>query len=166
MPKKYHYTKKTGRPTSYDSKDFKIKLEEYLKNRQDQVDVVTNKRGGVTRIYQVRLPTIEGFIAYLGFGKRTVYNWRAIHPEVNEALERIKQEQLQRLIDEGLGGYYNPTITKLILSANHGMKEEISTEISGEVTNKFDDRQIDRIAERIAARGRSNGDPSGEEKSN
>jgi hypothetical protein len=166
MPKKYHYTKKTGRPTSYNREKFKKKLEEYLQKRQDHVEVVTNKRGGVSRIYQVRLPTIEGFIAYLGHAKRTIYDWRAIHSEVDEALERIKQEQLQRLIDEGLGGYYNPTITKLILSANHGMKEEISTEISGEVTNKFDDRQIDRIAERIAARGRSNGDSSSEEKSN
>lgn len=166
MPKKYHYTKKTGRPTKFDSEKFLKKLDEYLELRQDKVEVVTNNRGGVSRLYQVRLPTIEGFIAFLHFAKRTVYDWRDIHPEVEEALERIKQEQLQRLIDEGLGGYYNPTITKLILSANHGMKEEISTEISGEVTNKFDDRQIDRIAERIAARSRSNGDPSGKEKSN
>lgn len=172
-PEREHTAMKTkikhdreGRPTDYDKVVFKKKLEEYLKQKTDQLETIANKLGGFSQRLKVNLPMIESFAAFMGVTRKTLYNWEKVHPEVEEALDRIKQEQLQRLIDEGLGGNYNSTITKLLLSHNHGIKEETISEVKGEVTNKFDDRQIDRIAERIASRGRSNGNPSGKEESN
>lgn len=164
--------KGAGRSTDYDPVFFIDKLDEYLDTRKDTADP-KSKNG-----YRVQLPTIEGFAYFLGVTRKTLYNWadakievakdkwEIAHPEVEEALDTIKQEQLQRLIDEGLGGNYNPAITKLLLSHNHQIKEETISEVKSEVTNKFDDKQLSRIAERIASRGGSIGNLSGKEKSN
>ena len=43
---------------------------------------------------------------------------------------KIKQEQKERLADNGLAGKYNPTIAKLILSANHDMREKVDTDVT------------------------------------
>lgn len=155
-----------GRPTKYNENEFIAKLEEYLKLRQDNIETFTNNRGGVSRVWQVKLPTIEGFAAYLGVMRRTLQLWEKQYPVVADGLDQIRHQQLQRLIDEGLGGNYNPAIVKLLLSHNHGIKEETVSEVKGEIKTDFSDDQVKRIAERIAARGRSNGDPSGEKESN
>lgn len=151
--------KGAGRLTDYDPVIFFKKLEEYKKERQDHVDALA-------KIHKVRLPTIDGLAVFIKVTRPTLYNWGEKYPEVKQALDEIMQEQLQRLIDEGLGGNYNPTIVKLLLSHNHGIREETIQEVKSEVTNKFDDRQIARIAERIASRGRSNGNSSSKEESN
>lgn len=158
--------KGAGRTTdTFNPEKFKEQVAEYLKQRQDQVEVIPAITGKGTIIYSVKLPTIEGLAAFLNLERKTLYNWAEKHDEAKIALEKIKQIQLERLIDKGLGGNYNPTITKLLLSHNHGIKEEISAEVKSEVTNKFDDQQINRIAERIATRGRSDGNSSGEKES-
>lgn len=155
-----------GRPTKYDEKEFQDKLKKYLKIRQDDVESFTNNRGGISRVWQVKLPTIEGFAEYMGVMRRTLQLWEKQYPNiVGKGLDQIRNKQLQRLIDEGLGGNYNSSIVKLLLSHNHGIKEETSTELKGEIINKFDDQQLTRIAQRISTRGGSTGNPSGEEKS-
>lgn len=98
----------------YDEK-YVAKIDEYLKMRQDE-ELSFQK-------VKVKLPTIEGFADYINVERKTLYNWEKDHPGFAKALEKIRQEQLQRLIDRGLEGSYNPTIAKLILSANHGMRE-------------------------------------------
>lgn len=124
-----------GRPSGYDS-TFIQKVDEYLELRQDQeVDVqATDKQGKdiYTSKIKVNLPTVEGFAAFIGVNKTTLYEWEKIHPEFSNALESIRTEQHARLIDNGLSGDYNPTIAKLILSSNHGMaeKSETKTEVS------------------------------------
>lgn len=116
-----------GRPSEYDPRFIKD-VERYLKLRQDQeVDTEASDKSGKT-IYstkiKVNLPTIEGFAAFIGVNKTTLYDWERAHPEFSNALEDIRTEQHSRLIDNGLSGDYNPTIAKLILSANHGMAEK------------------------------------------
>lgn len=155
-----------GRSTDYDQSDFLDKFIKFLKLRRDKVKIIKNGKGGTTIINHVHLPTIEGFARYLGIERKTLYNWEALYPEVKAAMEEIKQVQLQRLIDKGLEGSYNPAIVKLILSHNHGIREESVNEFKGEIKNNFDDQQLTRIAERIAARSRGNGDPASEEESN
>lgn len=156
---------KGGRPPKYKftRETFLKKVNEYLQLRQDEEIGVRNGRGTVITKLRVKLPTIEGFAAFLGVTKMTVYNWAEVYPEVEEGLEIIKQEQFQRLIDEGLAGNYNPMITRLILAVNHGMIEE--TRFDGEVKHTFDDEQIDRIAKRLLARKGGNSDTPGTEKS-
>lgn len=144
------------------------KIDEYLKLREDSVRkilVKTTSRGSKEYAEKliVKLPTIEGFAEFLGVARKTLYNWADENPEFDAGLEKIKNEQLQRLIDEGLGNNYNSTIAKLMLSHNHGMREGIDATSKGEKINNFTNEQIDRIAERIS-RGKGNdGDTPSEE---
>ena len=160
MEKKKH---RAGRHSKFDEKTFFKKVKEYLQLRQDEEIGVRNGRGTVITKLRVKLPTIEGFAAFLGVTKMTLYNWAEVYPEAEEGLEIIKQEQFQRLIDEGLAGNYNPMITRLILAVNHGMIEE--TRFDGEVKHTFDDEQINRIAKRLLARKGDNSDTPSKEKS-
>ena len=118
---------KEGRPTAY-KEQFIDKVDEYLASSKDeeyQVRSFESGRGVAwnTKI-RVHLPTIEGFAQFIGVPRRTVFDWKDVHPEFSHSLEKILTEQQKRLIDSGLAGDYSPTIAKLILSANHGMREK------------------------------------------
>jgi hypothetical protein len=110
------------------------------------------------RLIKVKLPTIEGLAIYLGVARKTLYSWEKEYPIFAAALDRVRAEQLQRLIDSGLSGDYNPVIAKLMLSHNHGMREKSDITSDDKPLNTFSDDQIDRIADRIASRKGSNGD--------
>lgn len=158
------------RPTKFDPKTFLSKLESYLKEKQDKPEIVKDGRGASAVHYKVNLPTIPDFCKSIGITKMTLYNWRDWTPTPEEkkdksaswkikrkeavlvAFDRLLTEQLTRLLNGGLSGDYNATITKLVLSNNHGMAEKIDNNIKEEVTHTFDDAQIGRIAERIASR--------------
>ena len=115
-----------GRPSEYDP-SFVKKVDEYLANAVDKVIAIP----GTGFRTEVQLPKREGFAKYLGVTRQTLDNWSKEYPEFFDALERIDAEQKDRVINKGLSGDYNPTIAKLILSANHGMAEKSSQEISG-----------------------------------
>ena len=157
-----------GRPTEYDP-GYIEKVDEYLKKCRDRRRLFHKVRGEKSDSYEeiikVKLPSIEDFADYLGVARKSLYNWREEHEDFAFALEKIDNEQRRRLINEGLAGAYSPVIAKLMLSANHGMREGIDATSGGEPLNKFDDETIDRIAERIARGKGSDGDTSGKEKS-
>lgn len=144
-----------GRPSKYDPK-YCQEVDKYLKSRQDK-EVQVVKQANSDKGYEmydnklkVQLPTIEGFASYLDISKRVLYDWRDKYPEFLHALEKIEREQQQRLIDKGLSGEYNPTIAKLVLAANHGMKED--KEAKGGDTYNFNFIKVEqtkRIARRI-----------------
>lgn len=77
----------------------------------------------VRTVQKVKLPSLEGFAKHLGVVVDTLKNWAESNPPFLGALDRIMQEQKERLTSEGLSGNYSPLIAKLILSANHGMRE-------------------------------------------
>lgn len=101
-----------ARPSEY-KEEYVDKVDEYL---SITVDTIEEKK--------VKLPTIEGFARYIGVNKTSLYEWEKKHDIFSNALDKIRQEQQQRLLDNGLAGTYNPTIAKLVLSANHGMREK------------------------------------------
>jgi len=111
----------------YEEKYANEVLDEYLESRQDKKYKFERVKGQKFDSYEektkVNLPTIEGYSRYLKVTRKTLYNWAERFPEFKKALERIKVEQLQRLIDKGLEGTYNSTIAKLILTTNHGMRD-------------------------------------------
>jgi len=120
---------KVGRPTKY-SKEMNDKVDEYLEANQDEeVEVVTlrsDKKGyeKVDTKLKVSLPTLGGFALYIGVGTTTLEQWGAKYPEFKGSLRKIVEEQKKRLLDKGLSGEYNSTIAKLVLSANHDMREK------------------------------------------
>lgn len=140
------------------------KVGEYLQQNQDEYTEFHKTRStgrtgsnSFERIVRVKLPSIRGFAKFIGVSRKTIYNWRDEYPEFAEALELIEEEQYERLVNAGLEGSYNPTITKVLLSANHGIRDGVDTNVSGEIQNTFNDEQVNRIAERLARR---NGDVS------
>lgn len=124
-----------ARPTKY-KEEFIAKVDEYLSERVDK-EVQVVKQANTEKGYEmydnkikVQLPTREGFAGFIGVDRKTLDNWGNKYEEFFHALTKIDTEQHKRLIDNGLSGDYNPTIAKLILSSNHGMREKTDTDIT------------------------------------
>jgi hypothetical protein len=123
-----------GRPTEYSPK-LLAKANEYLdlcKDEEIQTVRLVNEEKGYTSYenkLKVKLPSIEGLARYLGVARSTVYEWEKIHSEFSDILEQVKQEQAERLINNGLSGDYNSTISKLILT-KHGYSDKSETDIT------------------------------------
>ena len=120
LPQKPKY-ERAGQPTKYDPK-YNTYVDDYLELNIDEVE--TNRWNLSGQHIKVRLPTIEGFALYIGVTRQTLYEWKETHQEFSYSLTRILNEQKKRLLNMGLSGHYNPTIAKLILSSDHGMREK------------------------------------------
>lgn len=133
-PKGNQYAKghSHGRPSDYTSK-FIEEVDKYIQSCNDEDYRLIKTDGEKSTTWEnkvrVKLPTIEGFAKHIGVATSSLYLWAKDHPDFSEALDKIKREQKQRLIENGLAGKYNPVIAKLVLSANHGMAEK--NEVSG-----------------------------------
>lgn len=79
------------------------------------------------------LPTIEGLALYLEVSKVSIYSWCDEDNDLGEqflnVFEKIKNEQGVRLVNGGLYGRFNSTITKLMLS-KHGYVEKQETDLT------------------------------------
>ena len=108
-----------GRPSEYDDK-FIEEVDKYI--------ATTGKE-------QTELPTKQGFALWIGVDDDTLDNWankkdelgKLVHPEFFGALKKLMQKQAVQLINDGIygGKEVNPTIVKLLLQNNHGMKERV-----------------------------------------
>ena len=142
-----------GRPNEY-KEEYVQSADNYLAECQDEYQEFHKIRSnsdksadGYDRLVKVRLPTLEGFSQYIGHHLGTLHEWAKLHSEFSGALKKIRDEQHKRLVDGGLSGDYNSTIAKLILSANHGMRERsdvtsddkpLTISVSGESSNRYD----------------------------
>lgn len=130
-----------GRPTKYDKK-YIDEVEVYL---AECTDTSTVDNQGKT--WNVNLPTVEGFARRIGVHKDTLYAWSQEHKDFSDSLSQIVAEQQTRLINKGLAGVYNPTITKLILSANHGMAEKTTSE--QKITHSLDEEYKEKAKQAV-----------------
>jgi hypothetical protein len=127
-----------GRPTTY-SKTILKKARAYLAECQDDEELddfddpeeqlELQGHGGALRRRRkpeivVTIPTIGGLARYLKVARSTLYVWAKEHPEFSDVMEALGAEQEDRLIRNGLGGTYNPTIAKVLLT-KHGYREGI-----------------------------------------
>ena len=69
--------------------------------------------------------SFEAFAGHIGAHKDTLYEWVKKYPEFSASLNRLKRLQKEQLSNDGVygGKDVNPTIVKLLLQNNHGMKE-------------------------------------------
>lgn len=101
--------KKIGRPSEL--AECLIKAKEYLLGDYETFgDVV---------------PSVAGLACYLGKHKSSMYEYSKQNKEFSDTLEAIKTVQENKLLNGGLTGSFNSTITKLML-ANHGYSEKQS----------------------------------------
>lgn len=100
-----------GRPTKYNATTQK-KADEYIKNLPD---------GEI-------IHSIEGLANHLDLARSTVYKWRDEIEEFSDTLEAVMRKQAIALINSGLAGEYNSTITKMMMNVNHGYRERTETD--------------------------------------
>ena len=76
---------------------------------------------------QTKLVTIEGYAIYLGVHRDTLYEWAKQYPDFSDTVKKIEQLQKEQLTNDGIygGKEVNPSIVKLLLQSNHGMKERL-----------------------------------------
>jgi len=125
-----------GRPTKYQGDEIMCaKVDEYLSTCVDVpytlIKSESNTGNSVENKLKVKLPTIEGFSLMLDISVETINQWEKESKKFSEALDKIRKEQKERLINKGISGDYNSTIAKLVLSANHGMAEKTESQIKG-----------------------------------
>ena len=120
--------KEAGRPTNY-TKEILRKAKEYL-NLPRTTDT------------EEQIPTVEGLSLCIGVSRATIYNWikegEKEKKEFLDTVEKVLAKQGQSLINKGLSGDFAPTIAKLLLSSNHGMREK--TEIEHDIKDGFYER--------------------------
>lgn len=78
------------------------------------------------------VPSVAGMSCYLGISRSRAYEYAKQSCEFKDTLEGIQTLQERGLINKGLTGDFNATITKLML-ANHGYSDKT------EVDNKSSD---------------------------
>jgi hypothetical protein len=102
-----------GRPTKY--------TEELIEKARGYIDYAKQ---------QDEIPTIEGFAIYLDIRRETVYAWKDEEDkeEFSNITDTILKEQAKTLINKGLSGEYNASITKLLLTKhNYTDKQDITS---------------------------------------
>jgi hypothetical protein len=75
------------------------------------------------------IPSIEGLAVFLGVARSTIYKWKDEQPDFSDILEKLLAEQAKRLINNGLTGQWNSTITKLILT-KHGYSDKVEQDVT------------------------------------
>lgn len=144
-----------GRPTIYEGQKTIDKVDEYLLTCGEEEDIFHKTRGdasnGYERVWKVKLPKLETFALYLGVNKDTIVDWESKYPEFSVALDKIRLKQHDMLIDGATSGRYNSTISKLILSSNHGYKERNDT--------TSDDKPIQFLPTEVIAKLNDNSSP-------
>jgi len=108
MPNKKH---PGGRPTDYSEKILTI-AKEYI-------------GGGFKDVMKDEIPTVAGLAIALGVSRETVYDWakQREKTEFSDIVADLQAIQERLLLNNGLRGFYNSTIAKLLLSSKHGYAE-------------------------------------------
>lgn len=136
--------KNSGDYSKYSVSYSRSKLKAYLKSCKDKdikkIIQESDQKGYkmYKTILKIKLPSVEGYAMFLGFSRRTLYNWADENKEFESSLDKIKAAQKQKLVEHGLDGSYNAAIARLILSTNHGMTERSDITSGGKAIPLFD----------------------------
>lgn len=114
MPRKYNYTKKTGRPTKY-NEDVLQATKEYLEQH------LANKQS---------VPYIEEISLQLHIDDDQLNNYTKLYPDFHATIKEIKKLQRVRLFKHTLQN--NPAGAIFQLKANHGLMEAEKRILVGE----------------------------------
>lgn len=110
-------------------------------------------KGGFQERSEV-IPSIAGLACFLGVSRDQIYDWGRQNTDFRYTLENIKAAQENILLNKGLQGEFNATITKLALS-NHGYSDKTENAVSGslEVKKSAADLTDEELAEELAKYG-------------
>lgn len=119
--------------------EYITKVDEYLLTCGETEGIfhktVGSSSNSYERMFDVKLPKIEGFALFIGVHKDTIYKWEKENLEFSDALEKIRGKQHEILVDGSLSGRLNPNISKMMLSSNHGYREKSDVTTDGKAIN-------------------------------
>ena len=75
------------------------------------------------------VPSAAGLACYLGIGRQTLYDYKEQSDEFSYILDGVQVAQEKMLINKGLDGVFNPTITKLMMS-KHGYSDNSNVNVA------------------------------------
>jgi len=83
------------------------------------------------------VPTVVGMCRYINRAKSTVYKWigEEDKSDFSDIVKALEESQHIHLVNGGLGGRYNPMITKLMMG-KHGYTDKAETEVKVTATPK------------------------------
>lgn len=113
-----------GRPTDYS--------QEILDQSRDYI-IFYKKHGDM-------IPSVAGLSSYLGIARSTIYDWASQEDkkEFSDILQHLLSEQERILLNKGLNGQFNPSITKLALG-KHGYTDKADVTSDGKaISLSFD----------------------------
>ena len=84
--------------------------------------------GGYESVGEV-IPSIAGLACYAKKGRNNLYEYAKQNEEFKNILEAILSLQESKLLNSGLKGEFNATITKLVLS-KHGYSDKVETVVN------------------------------------
>jgi len=127
-----------GRPTTYDPKYIDM-VDEYLLTtgitEKEFHKTRSDNSNSYEREYDVNVPKIQGFSAYINQPLRTLGEWENNHPEFLRALDKIREAQHNMIVDGMASGKISQVLGKLMLSSNHGYREKSDVTTDGKAIN-------------------------------
>jgi len=84
-------------------------------------------------IYEDMIPSVAGLASALDVSRTVLYDWEKEYPEFLYILEAIKREQQKVLLNKGLSGDFNSTITKLVLG-KHGYHDKQDVDVKADMS--------------------------------
>lgn len=73
------------------------------------------------------VPSVAGLALYMGISRPTVYDWKSQYEKFSYIVEEIMATQESKLLNGGLGGEFNASISKLMLT-KHGYSDKVETD--------------------------------------
>lgn len=83
------------------------------------------------------IPSVAGLAFALGKSRECMYEWARQNDEFSDILSAIQTTQEMMLIDGGLSGDFNATITKMMMT-KHGYSDKVENEVSGSLNMNID----------------------------
>lgn len=75
------------------------------------------------------IPSLAGLACYMGKTRETIYAWRDADKNFSDIVLSILAMQERQLLNGGLSGDYNATISKLVLS-KHGYSDKVEQDVT------------------------------------
>lgn len=133
-------TRRVGRPLGYNA-EIQAKADYYLANhnKKNAEGINEGDEGYFEEIGDV-VPSVAGLCVYLDELRSNIYSWagRDDCQELSDTLDKIQHKQEKLLLNGGLSGETNSTITKLML-CNHGYSDKVISDNNDTVTVRYEE---------------------------
>jgi hypothetical protein len=127
LRKAKNIVEESTKPTDYRPEYSTTTLQEYYAwvESKDQREMIPTGKDGMNLIIlnNCKLLSMRGYAKFLSKTEKTLEEWILVHPDFAEAMDQLKKDQKDQLLEKGMIRQYDPNLAKFALINNHGMKE-------------------------------------------